>query len=190
MVETPVLMKMKNLYYLIIPIIISGFFVVPAKSDLLVPLKEALDSSFPGATSVEKITVILDDEQTVKVEKISKSKLDSKIHIFYEFRNESDVLGYGVVDTHVLRTKSETVLYLMDNKGNLINSEILAFFEPAEYMPPTKWLNLYDNKNIDDEFRIGKKIPNITGATITAHEFSRNTRKVLAIYKVAISNNN
>ena len=176
--------------YILYFFFIFSLFVIPTSSKLLIPLKEALDSSFPDATSVKKITIILDDEQSEKIEQLSKSELDSKIHIFYEFRNESDVLGYGVIDTHVLRTKSETVLYLMDDRGNLINSEILAFFEPAEYMPPAKWLNLYDNKNINDEFRIGKKIPNITGATITAHEFSRNTRKILAIYKVAISNNN
>jgi len=181
---------MKSANYIISVLILFSLTVVPTNGKLLVPLKEALDSAFPGATSVKKITVILDDDQSEKIEQLGKTTLDSKIHIFYEFRDESDILGYGVVDTHVLRTKSETVLYLMDDRGNLINSEILAFFEPAEYMPPAKWLNLYDNKNIGDEFRIGKKIPNITGATITAHEFSRNTRKVLAIYKVAISNNN
>ncbi|MGI9533670.1 MAG: FMN-binding protein [Thermodesulfobacteriota bacterium] len=163
---------------------------MPTKSKLLIPLKEALDSAFPEASSVEKRTIILDENQADMIEEIAKINLDSKIHIFYEFSNDSEILGYGIVDTHLLRTKSETVLYLLDNNGNIINSEILAFFEPDEYMQPAKWLNLYDNKNIGDELRIGKKIPNITGATITAHEFSRNTRKVLAIYKVAISNNN
>ena len=181
---------MKKINYISSILLLLSFIGLPAAGKLLVPLKEALDSAFPTATTVEKLTIILDDEEADQIEEISKIKLDSKIHIFYEFRSGSDVLGYGVVDTHVLRTKSETVLYLIDKNGNLINSEILAFFEPDEYMPPGKWLNLYDDKNIDDEMRIGKKIPNITGATITAHEFSRNTRKVLAIYKVAISNNN
>ena len=179
--------KLKNTILLLI---IFNLLIVPTTGELLIPLKEALDSAFPGATSVEKVTVILDDNQAYLIEDIIKAKLDSRIHIFYEFKNESEVLGYGVVDTHILRTKSETVLYLIDSSGNLINAEILAFFEPGEYMPPSKWLNLFDRKNTDNELRIGKQIPNITGATITAHEFSRNTRKVLAIYKVAISNNN
>ena len=181
---------MKKSKFTLFLIFILYLFLIPANGKLLIPLKEALDSAFPGATSVEKITIILDEELSDKIEQISKSKLDSKIHIFYEFRKGSEILGYGVVDTHVLRTKSETVLFLIDKNGNLINSEILAFFEPDEYMPPGKWLNLYDNKNVDDEMRIGKTIPNITGATITAHEFARNTRKILAIYKVVISNNN
>lgn len=181
---------MKNINYILIFLLIFSVFVIPTRSKLLIPLKEALDTAFPEAITVEKVTVILDNEQADQIEQISKTKLDSKIHFFYEFRDESEILGYGIVDTHILRTKSETVLYLIDKNGDIINSEILAFFEPADYMPPAKWLNLYDKKNIEDELRIGKKIPNITGATITAHEFSRNTRKVLAIYKVAISNNN
>ena len=181
---------MKKAKFTLFLIFIFYLFLIPAKGKLLIPLKEALDSAFPGATTVEKITIILDDELSGKIEQISKSKLDSKIHIFYEFKNGSDVLGYGVVDTHVLRTKSETILYMIGKNGNIINAEVLAFFEPTEYMPPRRWLNLYDNKNIENEKRIGKTIPNITGATITAHEFARNTRKILAIYKVVFSNNN
>ena len=181
---------MKKLKNTILFLLIFNLLIVPSTGELLIPLKEAIDSAFPAATSVEKMVVILDDDQADQIENISKTNLDSRIHIFYEFRNGSEILGYGVVDTHILRTKSETVLYLIDTSGKLINAEILAFYEPGEYMPPSKWLNLFDMKNTENELRIGKKIPNITGATITAHEFSRNTRKVLAIYKVAISNNN
>lgn len=165
-------------------------FTTPAKSKLLTSLKESLDSAFPRATSVEKRTIFLSDKQVQTIKKISGMTPDSKIHIFYEFKSKSEVLGYGIIDSHVLRTKSETVLYLIDRNGNLINSEILAFFEPPDYMPSAKWLDLFDGKNVNDELRVGKKIPNITGATITSHEFSRNTRKILAIYKVALNDHN
>ena len=171
-------------------ILLVGASVLPLGAELLIPLKEALDSAFPGTTSVDKITIILDDDEAAQVEDLSKIKLDSKIHIFYEFSKGSEILGYGIVDTHLLRTRSETVLYLLDKNGKLFSTEILAFFEPPDYMPPEKWLNLFKNKTAQDEMRIGKQIPNITGATITAHEFSRHTRKILAIYKVIFSNNN
>ena len=181
---------MRKIKYIIFIVLFATISAKNIRAELLVPLKDALDSAFPEATSVEKLTIILDNEKAKEIEDIAKIKLDSKIHIFYEFMNGSEAIGYGVVDTHILRTRSETILYLIDNNGKLINSEILAFFEPSDYMQPEQWLNLFDNKGLEDELRIGKKIPNITGATITAHEFSRNTRKILAIYKVAISKNN
>ena len=91
------------------------------------------------------------------------------------------------MDTHLLRTKSETVMYVIGNDGRLINAEILAFFEPSEYMQSEKWLRLFENKNLDNnDIRIDRDIPNITGATITSHEFTESVRKVLAIYKVAV----
>ena len=98
---------MKKIAHLLIIFIILIFLVIPSRSELLIPLKEALDTAFPDTTSVEKITIILDDEQAASIEELSKMKLDSKIHIFYEFRKKSEILGYGIVDTHVLRTKSD-----------------------------------------------------------------------------------
>ncbi len=172
---------------LVVFILAFIFFTVPAKSKTLVQLKQSLNSAFPKATSIEKITIFLTEKQVQTIKRLSGTVPDSKIHIFYEFRSKTNVLGYGVVDSHILRTRSETVLYLINKGGNLINAEILAFFEPPEYMPSTKWLDLFDGKSVNDELRTGKKIPNITGATITSHEFSRNTRKILAIYKVVFS---
>ena len=181
---------MRNFKFIVFLILFITLFANNIKAELLVPLKDALNSAFPEATSIEKLTIILDKEQAKEIEDIAKIKLDSKIHIFYEFTNGKDAVGYGVVDTHILRTRSETILYLLDTNGKIINTEIIAFFEPSDYMQPDKWLNLFKNKGLEDELRIGKKVPNITGATITAYEFSRHTRKILAIYKVAISNNN
>jgi len=147
---------------------------------------EALETAFPGTSSVEKVDIFLNENQARKIEKLSKAKLDSKIYIFYKFSNGDDTLGYAVLNTHLLRTKSETVMYVIGSDGRLINAEILAFFEPSEYMQSEKWLMLFENQNLDNELRIDRAVPNITGATITSHAFTESVRKVLAIFKVAV----
>jgi len=130
--------------------------------------------------------IFLNKTQVEKIEALSYSRLDSKIYIFYKFTNGNDTLGYAVINTHLLRTKSETVMYVIDNEGRLINAEILAFFEPSEYMQSDKWLELFENRNLDKNLRIDRDIPNITGATITTHAFTDSVRKVLAIFQIAV----
>ncbi len=147
---------------------------------------EALKIAFPESTSVEKIDIFLSETQAKEIEKQSRTKLNSKIYIFYKFNNVDETLGYAVLDTHLLRTKSETVMYIIGNDGRLINAEILAFFEPSEYMQSEKWLMLFENEILDDELRIDRDIQNITGATITSHAFTESVRKILAIYQVAV----
>jgi len=168
--------------------IIAIFILFSSNSfgELLMTRDEALETAFPGNNSVEKIDIFLNDNQASEIEKLSKSKLDSRIYIFYKFTNGDDTLGYAVLNTHLLRTKSETVMYVIGSDGTLINAEILAFFEPSEYMQSDKWLILFENQKLDNELRIDRDVPNITGATITSHAFTESVRKMLAIFEIAV----
>lgn len=174
---------MKKFIYIFTILIL---FSTQGFAELLMTRDEALETAFPGNNSVEKISIFLNEDQVDEIEKISRAKIDSKIYIFYKFSNGDDSLGYAVLDTHLLRTKSETVMYVIGSDGRLINAEILAFFEPSEYMQSEKWLMLFENEKLNNELRIDRDVPNITGATITSHAFTESVRKVLAIYQVAV----
>ena len=174
---------MKKIFYIIT---IIALFTTQSSAELLMTRDQALETAFPGNNSVEKIDIFLNKNQINRIEELSRAKLDSRIYIFYKFSNGDDTLGYAVLNTHLLRTKSETVMYVIGNDGRLINAEILAFFEPSEYMQSEKWLMLFENEILDDELRIDRGIPNITGATITTHAFTKSVRKVLAIFEVAV----
>jgi len=64
-------------------------------------------------------------------------------------------------------------------------AEILAFFEPQDYQAGSNWIELFEDRTLDHGLRVGKDIPNITGATITANSLSHAIRRVLAVFKVA-----
>lgn len=172
----------KFIYIITILIIFTSY----SFGELLMTRDKALESAFPGNNAVEKINIFLNEDQVNEIESISRAKLDSRIYIFYKFTNGDDLRGYAILNTHLLRTKSETVMYVIGRDGRLINAEILAFFEPSEYMQSEKWLMIFENQNLDNELRIDRDVPNITGATITSHAFTESVRKVLAIFQVAV----
>ena len=59
-------------------------------------------------------------------------------------------LGYAIIDTHTLRTKTETVMFVLNPDGSLRQTEVLAFFEPQDYQAGGNWMELFYDKNLDN----------------------------------------
>lgn len=145
---------------------------------------KALELVFPQADEIEKRHVFLTERQAESVREMAKAEVDSRLYTFYIAKSGGKETGYAVIDTHTLRTLTETVMFVINPDGTLRHAEILAFFEPTDYMPGGKWINLFPRKTKLDRMKVGKGIPNITGATISARSFSGTTRRVLAVYRV------
>jgi Na+-translocating ferredoxin:NAD+ oxidoreductase RnfG subunit len=148
--------------------------------------EEALKLAFPAADRIIKKNIFINKEQTLEIESIAKTKLESKLYVFYVGKRGDETLGYAVIDTHRLRTMTETVLIVINPDGTHRMTEILAFFEPPDYMPGKNWIDLFQDKPLNDSLRIGKGIPNITGATITSNSLLNSIRRVLAVFEVAV----
>ncbi len=145
---------------------------------------KALELVFPEAEEIEKRHVFLTERQAENIRKMAKAEVDSRLYTFYVAKSAGKETGYAVIDTHTLRTLTETVMFVINPDGTLRHAEILAFFEPTDYMPSRKWINLFLEKTNLNRMKVGKGVPNITGATISARSFSRATRRVLAVYRV------
>lgn len=162
----------------------------PSISKVFMKRDEALKAAFPQAEKIEKIEIFLSDEQASEIESISRSRLNSKLFIVYKGMKGDKILGYAIIDTHTLRTKTETVMFVVNPDGTLGHAEILAFFEPPEYMPGDNWIELFYGKSAKDSIRLGKDIPNITGATITSNSLAQTMRQMLAVVQVGLLHGN
>ena len=80
--------------------------------------KEALALAFPGATRIESSTYILSDEQVDRVERASRSQLDSRIAKFHLGWQEDHLLGYAFIDVHTVRTLPEAFMVVVDPAGD------------------------------------------------------------------------
>jgi len=145
---------------------------------------EAVKEVFPEAREVEIKNIILTPEEVLKIEKISKLKINDRLVSFYLGKKGGDVLGFAVIDTHIVRTQPETFLLIMDKRGEVKHVEVIAFYEPLEYLLPQKWLNLLIGKGLNDKLRVKVDLPHVTGATMSARAIIEAVRKNLAIYQV------
>ncbi|MFN3814386.1 MAG: FMN-binding protein [Aquificaceae bacterium] len=146
--------------------------------------ERAIKDVFPDV-QIEIKNLILSEEQKERVEKLSGTKMDSRLVSWYVAKREGKILGYAYIDIHTVRTHQETVLYVINPSGGIEVIEVLSFNEPLEYMPDENWLKLFKGRVLAGENLILRRdIPNISGATLTARAITNNTRKVLALWNV------
>jgi hypothetical protein len=97
--------------------------------------EEALAQLFPGAAFIRE-TVFLTEAERRDVEEVSGVKMETALVGLYRVRRDGRELARAYVDTHVVRTKKESLLVVIDDKGEVRRIETTAFLEPLEYKAP------------------------------------------------------
>jgi len=151
-----------------------------------VDIEAILKGACGSDVSVVKQSLLLSKTQAKAIEGKAHMKLPSKIVRLYLAKKEGETNCYGVVLSRKVRTKKAAVLYMIDPKGTIKAIEILAFGEPPEFQPKAKWLNHLQGKNLNDPLRVGRDVPTVSGATLSARNVTEGARLALAIFDVAL----
>ena len=99
----------------------------------------------------------------------------------YVATKDGKVVGRAYVDTHVVRTKRESLLISLDPEGLVMRIDVTAFQEPPDYRAPDAWLRQFRGRALGDDLAVNRAIRPIAGATLTAREVTNAVRRVLAI---------
>ena len=145
--------------------------------------EEALAAVFPGAT-IDADRVYLSDAQAARIAELARGEMETKIIARYVATQGGRVVGRAYVDTHVVRTKRESLLISLGADGRVRRIDVTAFLEPPEYLAPEPWMRQYDAKPLGDDLAIQRAIRPIAGATLTARAVNAAVRRILALDRV------
>lgn len=137
-----------------------------------------------GAKSVEQQNIILSEAQLQQLSKVSQQPIDTKLYRIYIAKNDAKTVGYGVLLTKKVRTKTAIALYLIGTDGKIKSIEIVAFNEPIEYLPTKTWLDGFDNKSATNTLRLNQDIPTVSGATLSARAITDGSRIALSLIDI------
>ncbi len=159
--------------------------VTPLVAQVHLTKEQALRQYFPE-TAPERRTLFLTDEQVGRIQTRARTKVESKLVTYYVGRGSSRTSGYAFFETQIVRTMPETFLVVVNPDSTVRAVEILAFYEPEDYLPPKRWLAVFDHKSLADDLWLKRGVPNIVGATLSAQSLTEGVRRILAIYEIAI----
>lgn len=145
--------------------------------------EEALGAVFPGA-EVEAERVFLTEDQIHRAAELVGGDPPSALVARYLAREGGTVVGRAYVETHVVRTKRESLLISLDASGTVRRIDVTAFLEPPEYVASERWLDQYADRSLGEDLALGRAIRPIAGGTLTAIAANGAVRRVLAIDQV------
>lgn len=152
-------------------------------AESVVTREEALDAAFPGA-EFRGERIFLTEEQRARAAQIAGEDIPSALVARYLAFQGGEEVGRAYIDTHVVRTKKETLLICLSPDGALKRIEITAFLEPPEYIASPSWYGQYEGKGLSPELRLQRGIQPIAGATLTALATNQAVRRILAIDQI------
>jgi hypothetical protein len=164
-----------------------GGFSQPAEAKVFHTQQDALALAFPGADEVRAETRILTEEQANRIRKIARADLDTQIVKLYSGWKGDELLGHAYIDVHTVRTLPEAFMVVLRPDGAVRSLRVLAFYEPLDYMPTSRWYQQFDGASIAaQQLRVGRDIHGIMGATLSARAVTESIRRVQAFYEVLI----
>lgn len=163
-------------------VILLAAAVLKIQAAPLMSQKEALALAFPAGVTVERKTAYLSDEQIQQAQTAGQVKIASRVWSYYVGTSTQGPTGYAYFDTHVVRTMTETFMAVVDCDGRLRFVELLAFAEPEDYKPGSRWLAQFKGRPAREGLWVGRTIRNMTGASLTSQSMTDGVRRVLAVH--------
>jgi len=145
---------------------------------------EAIHKVFGKDVQITKKNKLFSSAQAHEVSQLARTKLSTKIYRIFQITQDDKLISYAFLTINKMRTKDAAVLFILDLEGKVVSVETIAFGEPSEYAPSKKYQELFLNQNITNKLRVGKEIPTMTGATLSARGYSRGARVALALFEV------
>ena len=167
-------------------LVIVLFLTTPTSAKVYMNKEDALKLAFPEAERVERKTIFLTGEEVEKIEALSKTRLESKIVTYYAGIGDGGVAGYAFLGSHIVRTKPVVYMVVINPDGSLKYLEILAFYEPEEYLPHRRWFDQFKGKVLDNNLWPKRGISAVSSATLSVNGITAEVRKILSIFEIKI----
>lgn len=148
--------------------------------------EEALKKAFGGSSTIERENLFLAEEDVKRIEALSRTRMESRLFTYYRAVEKRKITGYAYIGSHVVRTKPEIYMAVINPDGSARYVEILAFYEPEEYLPVKRWFDQFGNRKLDDTLWPRSGIHAVTGATMSVNGITREVRMVLAVFELMI----
>jgi uncharacterized protein with FMN-binding domain len=147
---------------------------------------EALRLAFPAPATIERRTAYLGEREVATAGSLAGSdvEISQRVVTYYVGLDRGVPVGAAYFDSHVVRTKVEVAMVVVDREGRVRQVEVLHFDEPPEYRASAPWLAQLKGKQLSADLSLKGDILNLTGASLTSRALVRATRRVLALHQV------
>ena len=158
----------------------------PARATVHLSRDQALALAFPRAHT-ETMSWVLTDAQTRAVAQRAKVKVRSKLLAATAGFRGDTLAGVAFFDSRTVRTMPGVFMVVVGPDTTIARIDVVAFHEPPDYRPASRWLGLFGRHRLDDGLWAGHDIRHLSGATLSARAVTESARLALAAYELVVA---
>lgn len=174
-----------SLSALLVPAIVVA---APAQAVDYLTVAQAQRALFPQADAYDERTLALDDAQRRAIRRQAGTRQREATQRVWRARRGDEVLGWMLLDEVIGKHEYITYAGAVSPQGAVLGIEILSYREThgGEVREP-EWRANFVGKTLEDPFRLGGDVPNISGATLSCRNVTDGVKRLLVIWDLLLA---
>jgi Na+-translocating ferredoxin:NAD+ oxidoreductase RnfG subunit len=159
-------------------------------SEILKKCEFIIQSSILNIDSLSHGVFTIPSTIMKKIENESKQRFfKPNVHYWIISKNESTI-NYAILDNVIGKSMPITFIVLFNQNGTILKSEIIKYREPyGGEISGKNWLKQFIAKSSSSQFKVGKNIDGISGATISVNSVTKGIKKLSFLFPHLIESN-
>lgn len=169
-------------------VIAPAAIVSHAHAEDYLTVAQAQQVLFPEAKVFLESAINLTDDQRDQIKKIAGVRQRTQVQQNWRAEQDGKLLGYFLVDEVIGKHEFITYAAAISPEGKVLGIEILSYREThGGQIRKPEWRTHFQGKTLNDQFKLNKDIPNISGATLSCRNVTDGVKRLLAIHNIALS---
>jgi len=155
------------------------------QSDIKEDAERVILSYFNRNVKMEFQKFELPLEIKTKIEKECNQRFFNKSIYLWKIFDGDKWIGTAMLDNVLGKSLPITFIVIFDIDGKILTAEIIKYRESyGNAVQEKSWLNQFKGKDINHQFKIGKDISSISGATISANSVATGIKKLSILFSL------
>jgi hypothetical protein len=168
-------------------VLVAGLAAAPrATAAVFMTQGQALELAFPGAR-IERMPFVLTEAEVKAVQTRARVKVSSRLATAYCAWRGDTLAGTAFFDTRIVRSMPGVFMVVVAPDTTIARVDVVAFDEPPDYRPPSRWLGLLAHRRLNDRLWPRRDIRNLAGATLSTRAVTESVRLSLAQYEIVVA---
>ena len=151
------------------------------------PIRDAAEkyiiSQFDVDVSINMHTLKLDAKLKALVQNKVKQRFYRDELYYWNISNNDTTIAYALIDNVLGKSMPITFLVILNNEGNILASEVIKYREAyGSEVGNKNWLAQFTHFSDTTDFKVGKNIDGISGATISVNSLSKGIQKMAVLF--------
>ena len=172
------------------PIFKLKYFILILISAILLggsPIRDATEnyitSQFEDSISVKMHTLVLDTELKALVQNRVKQRFYRGELYYWTITQKDTTIAYALMDNVLGKSMPITFLVIVGIDGRIIISKVIKYREAYGGEVGNKnWLAQFTHFSDTSDFKVGKNIDGISGATISVNSLAKGIQKMAVLF--------